>query len=75
MRLRPALSYVHTGKTKELAEVHERLADIMMEQEQFEQAAEDYQKSLALLAVRCQHHVDELGRLTVVAFAVTPGVV
>jgi hypothetical protein len=43
----------HTGKSKELAEVHERLADIMMEQEQFDQAAEDYKKSLALLAVRC----------------------
>lgn len=61
---------MHTGKTKELAEVHERLADIMMEQEQFEQAAEDYQKSLSLLAVR-RHRVDEFGRLTVVAFAVS----
>lgn len=30
-----------------------------MEQEQFEQAAEDYQKSLALLAVSRQHHATQ----------------
>eukprot|EP00242_Pyramimonas_sp_CCMP2087_P017310 CAMPEP_0198198564 /NCGR_PEP_ID=MMETSP1445-20131203/2031_1 /TAXON_ID=36898 /ORGANISM="Pyramimonas sp., Strain CCMP2087" /LENGTH=341 /DNA_ID=CAMNT_0043868167 /DNA_START=86 /DNA_END=1107 /DNA_ORIENTATION=+ len=37
-------------KTTELAQVHERLADISMEQELFENAADDYQKALELLA-------------------------
>ena len=41
-----------TDKTLELASVHERLADVSMEEEKFETAAEEYQKSLELLGVR-----------------------